>query len=80
MRPHPLDTLTLRYRRQIQIAALAVSPVFLLTYGAAMRAVFVTWPWWLVLTVALVHCLTAIGIASRLDMLSERQTPTEPGR
>lgn len=75
---HPIDRFVRRIRPLIFMAYLPLMPVFLLSYGEMVRLFLTTWPWYVGLIVVLAHFVSALVLASLIDMQQERHPSKEP--
>ncbi len=67
MTEHPLDRLMRHLRLPIIVLAYASFPVFLLSYGFAMKWLITTAPLWASIPSVISHILVMLGLAYRID-------------
>jgi len=72
MTEHPLDRLFRHLRGPLIVLAWASFPVFLLSYGFAMKWLITTAPLWASIPSVISHILVMLGLAYRID------TPQSP--
>lgn len=65
---HPVDRLMLKLRVPIIIGAALCFPVFMLSYGYALRWLITTAPIWISAPSVISHLVVFLGVASLIDI------------
>lgn len=79
-RENPIDR-AMRALRGVFIWGLILSgPIFLMTYGWAMKLLINAAPWWVSVPTVIAHLATLLAIGSLIDIRQERLNSPQDGQ